>query len=59
VPGWEGREGGQVFTGIQQHGRDGRELGLQHDGDLADLLDDLGAGGLGEDRPDGRGDHLG
>jgi hypothetical protein len=55
----EGREGGEVLAGIGQHGGHGRELGLQHGGDLVDLLGDLGAGGLSEDGPDGRGDHLG
>jgi hypothetical protein len=55
----EGREGGQVLTGIGQHGRHGRELGGEHGGNLVDLVDDLGAGGLGEDGPDGRGHHLG
>jgi hypothetical protein len=55
----EGREGGQVLTGVKQHGGHGRELGRQHGGDLVDLLDDLSASGLGEDGADRRGDHLG
>ena len=57
--GWEGREGGQVLTGIGQHRRYGRELSGEQGRDLVDLIGDFLAGGLGEDGADGRGHHLG
>jgi hypothetical protein len=34
-------------------------LAAEHGRDLVDLVHNFGAGGLGEDGPDGRGDHFG
>src|SRR4029453_15489423 len=55
----EAGEGGQVLTGVSNHGGHGRELRRQHHRDLVDLLDDFDGGGLGKDGADGCSDHLG
>lgn len=52
-------EGGQVDLGLTQQVRDGGELPGEQVRDHLDLLADFLLPGLGEDRADGRGDHLG
>jgi hypothetical protein len=54
----EPAEGEEVFGGVAEHGGDVGELGLEHVGDSSSWEDVVGFG-LGEDRADGGGDHLG
>jgi hypothetical protein len=55
----KGGKGQQVLLGVAQHGLDGRELPAEHAGDDVELGADVLGVGLGEDRPDCGGDHLG
>jgi hypothetical protein len=58
VPGRERGERGHIAGGVQEHRFDLGELPAGHARDDLQLLADLGRAGLGEDGPDGRGDHL-
>jgi hypothetical protein len=55
----EAGEGQQLLGAVTQHGLELGELAAQHPRDHVQLLMDVGGIGLGEDRADGRGDHLG
>jgi hypothetical protein len=55
----EGREGADVGRSRAQHLLNGRELAPELVGDRVQLLGDRARVGLGEDRPDGGGHHLG
>jgi hypothetical protein len=59
VAGWEAGEGQQVGGGVAEHGLQLGELAAQHARDAVELVVDVGCIRLGEDGPDGRGDHLG
>ena len=55
----EGGEGEEVLVGVDEHVGDVGELELERGGDLVELVGDVVPVGLGEDRADRRGDHLG
>ncbi len=55
----EGGEGEQVVLGLPQHRLDLQKLTAEHAGDDVELGAHVLGVGLGEDRPDGGGDHLG
>jgi hypothetical protein len=55
----EGGEGQQVLGGVAEHRLDLRELAAEHAGDDVELGVHVLGVGLGEDRADRRGDHLG
>jgi hypothetical protein len=55
----EVRERGQVGLGVEQQLGEGGELASEHVGHEVDLVADLGLAGLGEDRANRGGDHLG
>ena len=52
-------KGQQLLGAVAQHDLELGELAPEHPGDHVQLLMDMGSVGLGEDRADGRGDHLG
>src|SRR5581483_6099863 len=55
----KGGEGQDVGCCVPEHGGDGGELPAELVGDGLELFGDGGCVGLGEDRADGGGDHLG
>jgi hypothetical protein len=52
-------EAQQLLGAVAQHRLELGELAAQHPGDHVQLLVNMGSVGLGKDRPDGGGDHLG